>query len=661
MKNGKLTLKKKLILIAASASVALFLVGTISGYQNRKVSLAAVPIVTNHLPTLLALDELSAQITQYQTAIRGRESSAEHSPQALKEKWMTTLSDTEKRLSTESEKQVFARIKSEVMELTQLGNGATDFPRKGENRSPSEIAEKTKSLESSIAELRKIQFQAVSETARQMKENAEDLLRLILALTGISIVLLFGFSTGVARAISKKLMGTTSRVGASSGSVGASVNQVSAASQDVMCAVEQQSAAIQQTSSALEEVSSMVTRSAERATEIQATAVESKNHAEHGKHTVDRLTDAINELKASNEVSALELKESNEKVANILKVIQEVSGKTRVINDIVFQTKLLSFNASVEAARAGEHGKGFAVVAEEVGNLARMSGQAAQEINLLLDTSTKQVTETIQENRSRVEKLLSTSSALLEQGVAVTAECQESLQEILNASMNVSEMIEEVAKGSQESAKGVAEITKALHEIDQSSRLTARAAETCQSNSVMLSEEVVKLRAVASELSVSIQGRAWINPFTWKNEYLLDVHSMDLEHKTLVERINALAIALDQMNYLEMGTAFDQLALYTTEHFSHEEAYQKQIGYPDLEAHKKIHSKLLETVGMFGNQVHQRLVNADELMNFLNDWLLKHILGADMKYARYAKGERSASVVSLAGRKPSRSMEVKAA
>jgi len=40
------------------------------------------------------------------------------------------------------------------------------------------------------------------------------------------------------------------------------------------------------------------------------------------------------------------------------------------MNDIVFQTKLLSFNASVEAARAGIHGKGFAVVADEVGNLA---------------------------------------------------------------------------------------------------------------------------------------------------------------------------------------------------------------------------------------------------------------------------------------------------
>ena len=65
-------------------------------------------------------------------------------------------------------------------------------------------------------------------------------------------------------------------------------------------------------------------------------------------------------------------------------IIQEIEDKTKAIDEIVFQTKLLSFNASVEAERAGEHGRGFSVVAQEVGNLAQLSGKSAAEINEIL-------------------------------------------------------------------------------------------------------------------------------------------------------------------------------------------------------------------------------------------------------------------------------------
>jgi methyl-accepting chemotaxis protein len=94
---------------------------------------------------------------------------------------------------------------------------------------------------------------------------------------------------------------------------------------------------------------------------------------------------------------------TNENMADIVKSIAEIKTKTNVINDIVFQTKLLSFNASVEAARAGEHGKGFAVVAEEVGALAAMSGNASKEIAQLLDGSLSRVTVLADETKQRAD------------------------------------------------------------------------------------------------------------------------------------------------------------------------------------------------------------------------------------------------------------------
>lgn len=75
---------------------------------------------------------------------------------------------------------------------------------------------------------------------------------------------------------------------------------------------------------------------------------------------------------------------ANRGLQDLVLLIGKIREKTKVIDEIVFQTRLLSFNASVEAARAGEHGKGFAVVAEEVGSLAQMSGSAAKEISAIL-------------------------------------------------------------------------------------------------------------------------------------------------------------------------------------------------------------------------------------------------------------------------------------
>ena len=100
-----------------------------------------------------------------------------------------------------------------------------------------------------------------------------------------------------------------------------------------------------------------------------------------------------------------EIDRGRKEISTIVDMISDIGKRTQIINDIAFQTKLLSFNASVEAARAGEHGKGFSVVAEEVGKLAGMSGEAAKEITRLLNTNVQQARQMTEDSNSRITQL----------------------------------------------------------------------------------------------------------------------------------------------------------------------------------------------------------------------------------------------------------------
>ncbi|MDO9184284.1 MAG: methyl-accepting chemotaxis protein [Bacteriovorax sp.] len=127
-----------------------------------------------------------------------------------------------------------------------------------------------------------------------------------------------------------------------------------------------------------------------------------------------------------------------------------IDEKTKVIDDIVFQTKLLSFNASVEAARAGEQGKGFAVVAEEVGKLAQSSGEAAKEINLLLKEGVERINNIVSESNNKIKFLIEKGNESLRAGDQLSQMSSKQLNHLSDLSDKIQIKVQEISNAIEE-------------------------------------------------------------------------------------------------------------------------------------------------------------------------------------------------------------------
>lgn len=306
--------------------------------------------------------------------------------------------------------------------------------------------------------------------------------------------------------ISKSLDGIMFRLNEESTQVRQAASNITQGSQNLASAATEQASALQETASSVEEMNAMVKKSAENATRSRDVSRSSQDAAEKGKETVGEMIQAIEEINTSNAQIMDQVEAGNQQIAEIVKVITEIGNKTKVINDIVFQTKLLSFNASVEAARAGEHGKGFAVVAEEVGNLAQMSGNAAKEIGDMLEDSIKKVESIVSETQSKVSKLIEEGKRKVETGTVVARQCSDILEEVVSNVSNVNGMIAEISTAAQEQSTGINEITKAMNQLDQVTHENASTSQQTAHSAHQLSQQAGSLMEVVQNLKGLVHG-----------------------------------------------------------------------------------------------------------------------------------------------------------
>lgn len=272
-----------------------------------------------------------------------------------------------------------------------------------------------------------------------------------------------------------------------------SSNGLGTLGEDLSSRASEQAAGLTESASVMEELSTTVQRTAEASGETEATAADCVEKAENGRVAAEQMRDLVLGIRDTNQLMVKTVEENNQRFDEITRAISEINDKTRVINEIVFQTKLLSFNASVEAARAGEAGKGFSVVAEEIGSLATVSGKAAKEISELLERSTVRVREIVQTISKQSNEAASQIDSQVRVGTEQAEQCRETLELVVRSVAHMKQNVSEISRAAKEQANGIHEVSKAIREISVVTEQNAHSAnETANSAKDMI--------AVAAEL-----------------------------------------------------------------------------------------------------------------------------------------------------------------
>ncbi len=356
-----------------------------------------------------------------------------------------------------------------------------------------------------------------------------------------------------------------------------SANELTLSSRKLSDSSNTQAASLEQTAAAIEEVSATVNKSSQNAAKMADYAQSVIKSNDKGRDLASRTSKSMDELSSE---------------------VNDIYESISVIDQIAFQTNILSLNAAVEAATAGEVGKGFAVVAQEVRNLANRSAEAAKEIKDLVESAT---------NKAKT-------------GKDVTTEMINGYNELDENINSTIELINDVANASKEQQLAMNQINDTVNSLDQATQQNATLASTINQMAENTTSLAQELQSVVNKTSFDKEAQKRI----CNTDMIFDLNKLKSDH-----------IVFKNINFSECKEGFKfkvknhhECNLGKWIDANENEAFANTKEWQELkESHQRVHSMVQDTVDLYADNYDNEQIfvvteniekNIDDVFHLLN-------------------------------------------
>jgi len=270
--------------------------------------------------------------------------------------------------------------------------------------------------------------------------------------------------------------------------VASASSQIAASSEEISTGVAQQSDQVTQVASAIEEMAASVVEVARKSADASSKAEASGESAREGGLVVKETVEGMEAINATVTASAQSVEALGRRGEEIGQIIE-------VINDIADQTNLLALNAAIEAARAGEHGRGFAVVADEVRKLADRTTKATEEIAESIQQIRAETTEAVSRMKAGSDEVAS--------GMQRAQKAGGSLQTIVAAAGDVSEMIRSIAAAAEEQSSASEQVSRNVESISAVAQQSGEGTRQAAAAAAQLSAKADQLQSLIARFKLN--------------------------------------------------------------------------------------------------------------------------------------------------------------